>query len=368
MTSRVWSSRGVTYWIVFLVIVLLAVNLAAFKVYQKSHWAPTVSAQLWKYGESAVFRVVTVSLILPILLLLLQTVFNVRGAIEERIEREKTVRRERRLECINLTAKMWNQLYDLTNEVRHFRHSSEDSDGIYVLIKRIGSFANRGEDVVRLWRSRLDVSEAEEESSLTLINTMLHATQTVAHAIAEGDGVEERETLKDCLGVIQEGVKTVAHQQILSVLTCRADLLSLMEIRHASEREKQARAGIEERLHSLREWAEALKAEEITTNPILSTAHGPEIEDFRQRAEQLLAYIRDNPGKALREFEGFAQFSDSFKSIPDREVLRASNIQYSKQLVRDLARWFARELTCVDLVHTAKWQRRIGYAAVRQPD
>lgn len=354
-------------WIIILVLFIIAFNFIAFIIFKESHWAPNIWEHLWGYGESVVFRVLTVSLILPILLLMLQTIFNIRGAIEERIEKEKMDRRERRLECINLTAKTWNQLYDLTNEVRHFRQSSEDCYGIHGLIKSIGSFANRSEDVVRLWHSELDVSEAEEEFFLIFINTMLHATQTVAHAIAEGDGTEECEALKNCLGVIQESVKTVAHQKILSILIYHANLLSPIEVSCVSDRENVDKDRFKRELHSIREWAEALKTEEITSNAILSSAQGAEVEDFRQHAEQLLTYIRDNPGKPLSEFSGFANFTDSFGSIPDQEVLKTSKIQYSKQFVKYLARWFAREVVCQYLADTAKWQHRIGYAAIKQP-
>jgi uncharacterized membrane protein len=354
-------------WIIILVLFIIAFNFIGFIIFKESHSARNIWEHLWGYGESVVFRVLTVSLILPILLLMLQTIFNIRGAIKERIEKEKMDRRERRLRCINLTAKSWNQLYDLTNEVRHFRSNSKNGDGIHELIKSIGSFVNQSEDVVRLWRFVLHVSEEVEEFSLIFINTMLHATQTVDYAIAEGDNEEECEELKDCLGVIQEGVKDVAHQKILSLLMRRADLLNLMEDRNTSDRLNEAKRDIEEKRRILTEWAEALKTEEITANAILSSAQGAEVEDFRQHAEQLLTYIRDNPQKPFSEFSDFAKFTDSFESIPDQEVFRTSNIQYSKQFVRHLARWFAREAVCQYLADTAKWQRRIGYAAIKQP-
>jgi hypothetical protein len=308
-----------------------------------------------------------VYLILPILLLMLQTIFNIRGAIEERIEKEKMDRRERRLRCINQTAKIWNQLYDLTNEVRNFRQSPKDSDGIHELIKNMGSYANRSEDVVRLWHSELEVLESEEEFFLIFINVILHATQTVAYAIAEGDSEEECETLKDCLGVIHESVKTVAHQKILCLLTYRADLLRLREANDNKDRENEVLEKIKEVQYSMREWAEALKTEEITTNAILSAAQGIEVDSFRQHAEQLLTYIRDNPGKPFTEFDGFEKFTDSFGNIPDQEVLRSSKIQYTKQFVGHLAKWLAHESACQYLANTAKWQRRIGYAAIKQP-
>jgi uncharacterized membrane protein len=137
-------------WIVILVLLIIIVNFIAFEIYQKSHWTPNTWAYIWQYGESVVFRVLTVSFILPILLLLMQAIFNIRGAIEERIEKERAARREKRLKCIDLTAEMWNRLYDITNEVRHFRQSSEGSNGIHTLIKSIGGFVNRSEDIVRL--------------------------------------------------------------------------------------------------------------------------------------------------------------------------------------------------------------------------
>jgi hypothetical protein len=207
----------------------------------------------------------------------------------------------------------------------------------------------------------------EEEFFLIFINTILHATQTVAYSIAEGDNEDECEALKDCLGVIQEQVKAVAHHKILSLLTYRSDFLSLKEVHDTSDRENAVRASIDETLRSMREWAEAFKTEEITVNAILSSAQGAEVEDFRQHAEQLLTFLRDNPGKPPHEFSGFKEYTDSFGSIPDKEVLKSSKIQYSKQFVRYLAKWFAREAMCQYLDDTARWQRRIGYAAIKQP-
>jgi hypothetical protein len=361
------GSRQVKYWIVILVILLLVVNFVAFKVYQKSHWAPNVWEYLWHYGESAVFKVVTVSLILPILLLLLQTVFNIRGAIEERIEKERAAQHARRLKCISSSREVWNQLYDLTNEVRHFRQDSESGRTIHELIRQIGSDVNRDEDIVRDWRFELGLSEREEELFLVFINTLLNAAQTVAHGIAEKGNDPECEELMECLGVIQEGVKTVAHQQMFSVLTSRAELLRLEEVGGDSKREEALRRDMDDKLRSLIKWAELLMTEEITVNGVLATAQGTEVEGFRGQAEQLLGYLRDNPGKPSREFDGFKQFTDSLDSIPHRELLRGSKMQYSSQFVRHLAKWFARELTCVQLADTDEWQRKIGYASIAQP-
>ena len=364
MAKKASDFKEVKYWIVALIILLLVVNFIALKVYQKSHWAPNVWEHVWNYGESAVFKVVTVSLILPILLLLLQTVFNIRGAIEERIEKEKEARRTRRLECINSTREIWNQLYDLTNEVRHFRQNSESGPRIHELIKRIGSDVNRDEDIVRDWRFELGLSEREEELFLVFINTLLHAAQTVAHGIVEKGDDSECEDLRECLGVIQEGVKTVAHQQIFSILTHRAELLGLAEASGVSDREKVVRAEMDDKLRSLSEWAEGLKTEEIRVNGVLSTGEGIEVERFREQAEKLLEYMRDDPGNSLDQFPELRGLEDSFGDIPHREVLRASKIPYSKEFVRHLANWFAHQLTRLHLADTAKWQRRIGYGAV----
>jgi hypothetical protein len=339
-------------------VVLAVVNLAMFETYRKAHPDQNIWTQLWEYVESGAFKVLTVSLLLPIFLLFLEGSFRIVETVEKsrlgRLRRENEERREKRWQGIELTSQMWNQLYDLASEVRYFSVGPAGEPGIRGILQKVANFPNSAEDVVNMWRFRFELRKEYQKVFLVFINTLLHSTETVAHCLADSENTKECEHLQNCLGVIQEGIKTIAHHPIIVVLTHCMELMERKEDRESSDQAQIIQSTIDDRLKKLREWAEALKEEQMTHNKIFPAMPGPEVEAFRRASGDVVIWMRNHPGKPLDDYERFDDFGGVFNEIPIETLIHGWKIVYSKEFVRHLADWLAFQSTCQDLTEMAR--------------
>ena len=140
--SSVKSS--VKFWIIFLVILLVVFNTIAFSIYHISHPSENFCTQLWMYFESDAFKIITASVILPILLFLLESLFKIGAKRKE--EHEK-----RQWECVEKTSKMWDQLFSLANEVRYFEMGASKEARIEDIIKKLNNFTGLTGYIVNMW-------------------------------------------------------------------------------------------------------------------------------------------------------------------------------------------------------------------------
>lgn len=363
MKSKPHGFGNVSFWIRFLIELLILLNLIVFKIYQEAHQSEFFLFQLWEYFESGVFKVITVSLILPILLFLLESHFKIIEDIKknrfERARQDKEERRERRLEGIKLTLQMWNQIYNLTSEVRHFHKNTEEDSGIKDILQRLLNFSNSAEDIVNILYFRFNLSE-EIALFLVFVNILLSSAETVAYSIGESDNMEECVELQNSLGVVQGGIKTIAHHSIISILKHYMELLELKENRVSLGREQAIQSTIEAELKSLRNWALALKRDEIENNKILPTIEGEEVEDFRGAAKKFEDWLLKYPRKAHEEYSQFSNLYDLFCKIPHEKLVYAGNIPYSKEYVRHLADWLSFESVCQEVTQNVKYQKEVN--------
>ena len=360
MRNKLLRFGNVGFWISFLIILLVVLNFIMFNIYQQAHPSQNPSVQLWKYFESATFKVVAASLILPILLFLLESRFKIAETMKkDRLERARKIkeeRREKRLEAITLTLQMWNQVYDLVSEVRYFHKKTKEDPRIKDVLQKLVYIGSSGEDVVSMWFFRFDLSSKTEELFLEFMKMLLRFAQTVAYYIGESDNTKECTDLQNSLGVIQEGITTIVHHPIISVLKHNMELLELREAGAPSDEVQKIDSVIKGQLMKLKNGAQVIKREEMRYKKILTAIEGEEVEACREVARKVEKWMREHPGKPVNECEEFSNFRDLFYKIShEKFVYYAANISYSKEFIRHLAAWLGFEREIQNVAEIAKW-------------
>ena len=154
-----------------LLVLLVMLNFIIFTIiYQRANPSENLWVQLWNYFESDTFRVVTASLVLPIVLFVLESRFKIVETIEKnRLDRERKEEaelRERGLECLELTSQMWNQLFSFTSEVRHYKKDANEGTSIENILQRLENFSSWGEEIVLMWSFRFPNLSNEAQNLL----------------------------------------------------------------------------------------------------------------------------------------------------------------------------------------------------------
>jgi hypothetical protein len=149
-SAKFWIKSHISsakFWVKILLLLLLALNLIAFLIYCMSHPSENLSAQLWVYLESDAFKVITASIILPILLCLLESLFKISAKRKEELK-------EKQWECIEKTSQTWNQLFSLASEVRYFEKEANKGARIEDILLKLAKFVSQAEDIVNMWYFR----------------------------------------------------------------------------------------------------------------------------------------------------------------------------------------------------------------------
>ena len=346
---RRWGEAGAYPLLALLLPLLLLLDVAAFWFYRRSFPWETFSLQIWNYLGSEAFKIFTVSLILPLVLLALENNFKLAERLmqnqEERLKTEKQASRDqalrnrqdeeaRCLEVISQTIKWWNDAYDCSAEIRYFTKPTGDRSAIEDSLKRLYHIVNAADEVLN--NLYFTFRDLDPNIFYHLFRVFVLSSETVAVAIRRNDDWQEIEALQNCLGVILEGINQVAYQRIVSILR------SSLELKRArSDRNEQEQKFREDEIGGYRsvlvEWANKLREREKRRNKLLCSIEGQKGEDLRTKVQSLECSIKKSPGSKLRERKEFKEMEDSFRAIPTKDRAAALSALYSPQYVEELA-------------------------------
>lgn len=338
-------------WALMLLVLLVVLNVGGLLVYRSSHTNEPLSLQIWNYLESSTFKLVAGSLILPLLVFLVEGRFNIAETIrksqEERAQKAQDEREQWRLETVERATQMWNDLYGLATEVVYWEPEKSLPDAL----ARITNFFNQAEATVSSLRIRFpSMYEAYDIDNvlLPLFNTLSYCINSVAVYLGEVADSEERAELQRTLMVIQYGIQSACHRPLLLILERALELEALGDAGRlggtmdddAPTREAMLVGEIQAEGVRMAEWVKAIQAREsgAETMPLLDDSVAGAFRDaYRSAREWLLA----NPGRSLSDYEGFVTWQARFVEIPHAALMRAYEVAYSKEWLRELADWFA---------------------------
>jgi hypothetical protein len=73
----------------------------------------------------------------------------------------------------------------------------------------------------------------------------------------------------------------------------------------------------------------------------MSNLAGAEAEAFRDVYRSAREWLLEEPGRTLSAYEHYDTFQERFYAIPHPDLMRAYQLAYSKQWLRELSDWLA---------------------------
>lgn len=342
--------RDTGFWIGALVALLVVLNALGFGLYAAAHPDESFAEALWGYAESDTAKVITASLILPLLVFVVEGRFNVTESVRasriERARRAQDERREARLETLGHTSESWRGLFALATTL-----SSPDSDAAAlsdVRTKLWNAPATFGE-LIGQWRARfpnLEGVEAFVPSYLILVNTFLESAASALFHIRTAEDEALRVDVRGSMDLIAAGIDS-ALQFVQDILNDSLELMEIVESHGveelrmaASEAESgELSATYEERIataaDALHAWAEVVRAH-LAQRPMLATAEGPGVEDFRTRWITLAEEVRSG---RLSVQDGSLQndLRTLYDAVPRDQRLHAWSVKFTPAWLAGLA-------------------------------
>lgn len=342
---------------VFWIGLLVVLNIIAFIIYQAANPAVNPWSQLWNYFESATFKVITISLVLPIIMFVLEKRFKIvetvrqNQLIKERKEEEE--RKEKRWECVEQTSKVWNQLWDLTSEIIYFKKDADKGTAIKDLLIRLRNLTTSTEEVINMWSHRFPNLPAKyEESFLVFFNTELNSAETVAWCIRHSDNAEEVRKVQDSLKRIVESINYLVHHNFIDVLKYSMELLELKEAKTPEDEQQDMISLIDERAANLKDWANAIETQEYRHNELFSFVETADVKAFRDAYRKFTDWLLINPDKNPADAEEYDNLKRLFYTIPHEQA----GPYFSREFVIYLANWLGFECRRAKLMNWVKGQ------------
>ena len=370
----------------WMIAILIALWVVVFLLglYTKIMSSPSESfaKQLWDYLDSDFFNLITVSLFLPIIVLFLDTQLKFFAnkysrQKELRIEHAKELNelkkkraaeeRERRLECIQTTSSMWQELMGITNRVVYLQKDDQKGPTINKIFKDAADFVISTEQIINMWsirfppldREDLQLSSGAKTSTSSLfisfINLQLSATCSVAEYLKKEANDNERRLLQSSLERIADGIDAIAHHTILLLLKYYVELLDPSV---TAERKEAIQLNIDGRVYELIVAAEEYLKIDIQEDLLPNLEDTVETSEFREAASRLSTeFIEVEEEGRFSDYEGYDDFKAKFDNIATDDLLLNYGPKYSKAFIKRLARELSLKMLLYRLWDVARFAK-----------
>ncbi len=335
---------SVSTWLIIIVVI----NFLLFLFYLLASNLPFSAAAFWNYMETDVFKLVTGSLIIPLLFSILEKRYkfmeNIQKQREEKQKDFEQRRRNSRQEAIKETLDMWQQLYNLTSEIIYLDKKNQQKRSLLEIIQDMNRYSSTAEHIVNKWSHQFpNLKPEDHDVYLYFINLLYHSSQTAAHYILKENDEMEIEKIQNVLYQIQDQVKTILNHTIANIFKYSARILELEESAENTQELEQLKSEIEASMKTLKEWRSALKTLDEQHDNFLSTAQGPQVEAVRQTGKKIQQWLAENKDKFINQAPGFNDLQDQYYKIPLEERMAIIRIPYTKEYLMALADWLSFE-------------------------
>lgn len=360
------------FWVVFLLCVLVLLNVFAFYVYQNANPNNNSWLQLWEYLQSDAFSYITISLLLPIISLFLENLFEVRKIIEEKIEKEKQAGIKERWECIQKTIKVWNEFFNFVLDVAYFKETNGASDdnkkdkkmSPQTIRKKIEKQVTLAFEQINSVYFKFPNLESENQENtfqgdiVYLTNVLYNSVVSVIYQLEHCENIVETKELQQTLLTIHDGVRSLLYHRMLLVLKYS---VYVWEGKKEGNLEKieDSNAKINECITALNEDANWIKKYELIGNNFflqIKGQKGKKLQEASKKVEELaIKYSTENEIIQSAEYQNFKQI---FRTVEHMDLVD-SHMHYSLSWVKDLSDMFYFRCSCFYLLDRVNWTREL---------
>jgi hypothetical protein len=312
------------FWIVFLIVPLIGFNVAAGFAYIRAHPEDELSVQLWSYIASGTFKVITISLFLPLLLLVLERRWNladsIRRDLTERLNRQAARREEMQWECVNETSKMWSDLQKVVGRVPFYPHELDEPtryEGVFKqILKELHDLRFAVTEKLNMWQNRFEFKLEEAKLMGRFPNLLVEYTEDVVRYV-----LDEREPTKDQFGKYKSwlhemsaGLRRGAYYDTLNALKLKIRLMSSETLGDSGEEAGRIRRDLTDAMESLGIVDDLIRKAEAE-NKIFPTVEEDGVETLREEGELFFTWKRQNSAAGVFAYDRLDEFRESYKAV-----------------------------------------------------
>lgn len=341
-----------------IMLAILVLNIFLIFIYYKNFPLESPWALLWGYFETDIFKLVTGSLLIPLLFSLLEKRYNffenIRKQREERTRQQEEKRMTSRQEVINETRDLWQELYAMTTEIIFYNPEKIKDEEFNRLIIQLNNFSSSAEHIVNRWSHQFpNLSYDDHDIFLSYINLLFQSGLSVAYLSLQENDPQQIKIMQGQLFQIQDQIKSIANQSITNIFKYSAKYLELTETKCPKEEIDAEKKRIDDLLGLLSEWKNEIMRMNANYDNLLTTAKGIDIDQTRESARKIEAWLKEDRLRTVNQSDEFPNFQILFNQIPIDQRIIFLRIPFSREYLDALVNWFSLEYACLYIYNRA---------------
>lgn len=307
--------------LIIIVFILICLDVILFISYRIINPQLNLAAQLIGYVSSPAFRIVTASLIFPLIPLLGEYIFKIN---EKRAEEKKG----RQIDCINVTNELWEDFAEITAKFVYSEGFNESN--IADLKIKVEKLIIKAEKALNSWYFEFKNLEDILGKNSRYFNMILIPMSVLESSISSALVSNEVKTndkikipvIQEHIKIIYNGIKAATHHRGINLMKYSMLLSDKYDENYENK--------IKEEYLSLKEFNSVL-INEIYQNYQLHSSNGDlkHINDFLDE----MKYKEDYNSKSFQK-----RFEDIYDEIPDEKKIYLNDIhEFSLDLIEKLA-------------------------------
>lgn len=300
--------------------------------------------QIFEFVGSKQFQVITISLLLPILLFLIEDIFKVR----EKMVQE---RKEKQLGNIKNTEALWGDIGRISGKFIYMGKFEEEE--IVSLQSEINEFIIRAEEVVNSWHfefSNLEIILKDDipndihftDIYLAPFNVLLSCiTSNIDFKDLDrlNEDKERTHDLQEYIMIIYEGVKGASHHSMMSILKNAT--------KYSESPDDETKAVIKKEFNNLKDFSYKILKEMYSYYPFDNSDI-----DFKE----IENYLNENKENEDYNYKTFKENLEGYYyNLPDeKRIYLKGNYQYPDALIKRFADILKIQELSSDFNHTRK--------------
>ncbi|WGK64073.1 hypothetical protein [Croceiramulus getboli] len=328
--------------ITVLFVILIGLNLIGYSIHQQAFNELSGARSLWQYLQSDLFKLLTISLVLPILLLLLENrlkiIENARAQRAQEAEKIKIARMQLRQEVLNSFISDWNRLFLYVNELRFYSEDLKNKKQ-----RKLNTIQTELIASVIAWERNLNdmyytYPKLQEYEPLIhyFINFMFTlATSSADHMKKVLQEPLELERLQTQMGNLSEHVKTVFFQPFMTIVKT-LNRLDAIDPKAEPKEYETCLQQIQNWLDYLKGDALYLAQEEIKANDLFAGVETPPAREYHATLQSYIQFLKEHPEKNIHDFPQVGDFLQFFRTLDTWQLTQNRPVPLSRAAIEHL--------------------------------
>ena len=325
-------------------VLLILLNVAGFLVSVYAFPEKSLMENGWEYMNSSLFKIITGTLVFPIILILLENKFKIiQAAREKRVKEVEAIKQNqvnKRREILDSIDSNWNSLYEQVNELKYFVVDVGDNNETLrrlaeIQKKLINSVLDWDKNVNELYYYYPRLKDLEPVY-LYFVNLYVLLSTSIAWHIKQNiDNTDYISNIQEAYEVITGTTKNIWYPDFITILRLKNSRNEVKDLDDSKIVEIDEE--IEQRVKNLKNSARFLMQIELNSKNVFEVIDSNPSVAFQDLIKEYKENIQTQKIYNIYDFSKLDDLEGEYYKVSQEEMMQKLNLFYTEEAIFDIA-------------------------------